>query len=490
MAGDAQIEGSVRDLEQAWKFRLPRRRGHRILIAGCIAISVAVIPAVVIANEHSEDRSRDVARAIDRGHARNVILLVGDGLGDSEITIARNYQVGAAGRLALDRLPLTGAMTTHSVDENDPAEPVYVTESSASATAIATGTKTSNNRVSTSPGTDQDVPTILEAAKAAGLRTGNVTTAALTDATPAALHAHVSNRNCQGPSDMARCPADKKSAGGPGSIAEQAVEHGTDVLLGGGSARFDQTIPAGEGPYAGQTVRQQAVALGYDVVTDAAGMGAATSSRKVLGLFASGDMAVEMTGDVATEFPGSGPQTCAPNTSRPATEPGLAAMTSKALGLLTTKRRRDGFFLQVEGASIDKQAHSVDPCGQIGETIAFDRAVRVALDYAATNRDTLVIVTGDHGSAAQIISTEALGPPGQAPGLISNLITHDGATMTVSYATNNTPVVAGPPPPFPLQDHSGTQIRVAARGPQAANVVGVIDNTELFDIMERALRLE
>lgn len=455
----------------------------------CIAVGIAAVPTVVLATQHSGDKSKDVARAIDGGHARNVILLIGDGMGDSEITIGRNYEVGADGRLALDTLPLTGAMTTHSVQESDPTKPNYMTESSASATAFATGKKTSNPRVSTTAKTDKDLPTILEAAKKAGLRTGNVSTASLTDATPAAQHAHVANRNCHGPADMTPCPADKKSVGGPGSIAEQAVEHGTDVLLGGGAARFDQTIPAGEGPYAGQTVRQQAVANGYEIVTSSADLATAPSDKKVLGLFARSDLAYERIGEVAALYPGSGPQRCKPNPNRPATEPDLATMTTKAIELLTAKRRSRGFFLQVEGASIDKAAHIVDPCGQIGETIAFDRAVKAALKFQKANRDTLVIVTGDHGSAAQIVDANAPVAPGHAAGLISTLITNDGAEMTVSYATNNIPVAAGPPPPVPLQGHSGQQIRVAASGPQAANVVGVIDNTDVFDIIDRALRL-
>ena len=66
------------------------------------------------------------------------------------------------------------------------------------------------------------------------------------------LDSHVNARGCQGPADMAACPKDKKSAGGPGSIAEQTVDHRVDVILGGGKGRFDQTIDGG--PYAGKTV--------------------------------------------------------------------------------------------------------------------------------------------------------------------------------------------------------------------------------------------
>jgi len=133
------------------------------------------------------DRTEVVRQAISGGTARNIILFIGDGMGDSEITLARNYALGAAGRLALDTLPLTGAYTTYSVEENDPPLPNYVPDSAATGTAWATGSKTSNGRISTTAGTDRDLPTILEIAQQRGMRTGNITTAELTDATPAVL---------------------------------------------------------------------------------------------------------------------------------------------------------------------------------------------------------------------------------------------------------------------------------------------------------------
>ncbi len=85
-----------------------------------------------------------------------------------------------------------------------------------------------------------------------------MTTAELTDATPAALAAHVAARTCQGPADMAQCPQDRTSAGGPGSIAEQEIAHGVDVLLGGGYRRFDQ--PTDGGPVVLQTPSRTAIA--------------------------------------------------------------------------------------------------------------------------------------------------------------------------------------------------------------------------------------
>jgi alkaline phosphatase/streptomycin-6-phosphatase len=143
---------------------------------------------------------------------------------------------------------------------------------------------------------------------------------------------------------MATCPQDLKSVGGPGSIAEQAVDHGVDVLLGGGRQRFDQVIPAGE-PNAGQTVRQLAEAAGYGVVTDRAGLLAAPSGQKLLGLFTTGNMSLDWRGLPATNPP-AGPGRCEEGL-RPSTEPRLAEMTQKALELLSvrTRGRQKGFFL-------------------------------------------------------------------------------------------------------------------------------------------------
>jgi alkaline phosphatase/streptomycin-6-phosphatase len=117
--------------------------------------------------------------------ARSVILLIGDGMDDSEITIARNYELGVDGRLVMDTFPFTGAVTTYVVEEDNSSVPNYVPDSAASGTAWSTGEKTSNGRISTTPSTDKDLKTLLEIAQDNGLSTGIVTTAELTDATPA-----------------------------------------------------------------------------------------------------------------------------------------------------------------------------------------------------------------------------------------------------------------------------------------------------------------
>jgi alkaline phosphatase len=445
------------------------------LVATCAAGAlVADLLRPVIFHAQDGDRTGTLREALAGGPARNILLFIGDGMGDSEITAARNYAVGASGRLAMDTLPLTGQYTTYAVQEIDPTLPDYVTDSAASGTGWATGHKTSNGRISTTARTDQNLKTILEIAKERGMRTGDVTTAELTDATPAVLAAHVASRTCQGPTDMTACPQDRKSAGGPGSIAEQLIAHEIDVLMGGGAARFEQ-----QQTEEGRLPIQDALKRGYRVIGGAAGLPLATPGRKLLGLFAAGNMTTEWSGEEALPYPGNSakPQVCRQD-HRPSGEPSLAEMTAKAIELLE-RPAGPGFFLQVEGASIDKQDHAADPCGQIGETIAFDRAIRIGMDFAHAHPDTLLVVTADHGHTSQIvpIPTDSDHPMG----LVSVLLTHDQAKMALAYNTNAY---------HRSMEHTGTQVRIAAMGPQAANVVGVSDQTDLFRLMLRAMPRE
>ncbi|MEU1707527.1 alkaline phosphatase [Streptomyces sp. NPDC005706] len=451
-------------------------RATRRRLTVATALVTATTAAVAITSAAGASGGKEQARnAIQGGKAKNVILLIGDGMGDSEITLARDYTVGANGRLNMDRFPLTGAYTTYAVHAD--GTPDYVTDSAASGTGWATGVKTVNGRISKTPGTDKPVKTLLELAQKNGYATGDVTTAELTDATPAVLASHATDRSCQGPADMAKCPADTIAAGGPGSIAEQEVNHKVDVLFGGGRQRFDQAVT--DGRYKGLTVTQQARKLGYQVVTDNASMKAAKSGKPVLGLFAPGNVATEWTGKAAA-VGGTDPQRCVTsNPNRPATTPSLAGSATKAIELLEAKQRakhsEQGFFLQIEGASIDKQDHAADPCGQIGETAAFDRAVKVARAYAAKHPDTLVVTTADHGHTSQIVPLEAT-----PPGLSSTLVTDEGQQLKVNYSTNT---------PGQSQEHTGTEVRIAAQGPLAYRVLGVTNQTDLFTTVREALRL-
>ncbi|MGY4643820.1 alkaline phosphatase [Cellulomonas sp. URHB0016] len=424
------------------------------------------------------DQTSAVRDAIKGGPARNVILFIGDGMGDSEITLARNYQYGAAGRFpGIDALPLTGQYTTYALDKVD-GKPDYVTDSAASGSGWATGTKTYNGAISVDVhGTPQR--TLLEIARANGLRTGDVSTAELQDATPAVQVAHVTDRSCYAPTvTTAKCPTNALQNGGPGSITEQLISARADVTLGGGATSFGEQAVAGA--WAGKSLLEQAKDRGYQVVTDAAGLDAvaqADQGAPLLGLFAPGNLPVRWVGPPATHTGGTeAPVTCTPNPAYTATTPTLTAMTTKAISLLTAGKGRKGFFLQVEGASIDKRDHAADPCGQIGETVDLDEAVQAALDFATKDGHTLVVVTADHGHSSQIVYPNTL-----TPGLTRTLLTADGKPMTVAYGTADT---GG------SQDHTGTQVRIAAYGPRAANVVGLTDQTDLFFTIRDALRLD
>lgn len=424
----------------------------------------------------SGDMSKTYGDLLAAREVRNVILLIGDGMGDSEITIARNYAEGAGGYFkGIDALPMTGQYTHYSLDR-ETGKPNYVTDSAASATAWASGVKSYNGAI----GVDiagKPHKTLLQRAKATGLATGNVSTAEIQDATPAAQIAHVSMRKCYTPTvTSVTCPQDALENGGRGSITEQLLDTRADLVLGGGAASFADAAKAGK--WEGKTLEQQAVARGYRIVRNAAELDAVTRAddrQPLIGLFAPGNMPVRWTGPRAS-FHGNIDKpavTCQPNAERTAAVPTLAAMTRKAIALL--KDRPKGFFLQVEGASIDKQDHAANPCGQIGETVDLDEAVQVALEFAKADKHTLVIVTADHAHTSQIVGNGT-----SAPGLTAALNTREGAVMTVNYGTAETG----------SQGHTGTQLRIAAYGPRSANVLGLLDQTDLHYIIRDALKLD
>ena len=472
------------------KLSLPRPPARAVVVAlaatglafsaGVAVAGPATTPAQLAqhggATRIDGDQTKKVRKAVEGGTAKNVILLIGDGMGDSEITSARNYQFGADGRFpGIDALPLTGQYTTFALDQ-ETGRPNYVTDSAASGSGWATGTKTYSGAISVDVKGKKQV-TLLELAKQRGLKTGNITTSEIQDATPAVEASHVTSRSCYGPVATSKtCPTNALENGGDGSITEQMLATRADVTMGGGEATFAETATAG--PYKGLTLAQQAQARGYQVVrTDAqmAAISKADQTKPVLGLFADGNLPVQWAGPAATKDGATkDPERCKPNPDLPATQPQLAAMTAKSISLL--KNAKKGFFLQVEGASIDKQDHAANACGQIGEVLAFDAAVKVALQYAKDQGDTSVFVTADHGHTSQIVYDGET-----TPGLTVRLETNEKAPMTISYGT----AAEGS-----SQEHTGTQVRIAGYGPQAANVVGLTDQTDLHFTIARALKLK
>src|SRR3954452_8201033 len=161
-----------------------------------IAIGAVVVLGMgaQIAFGGDADQTDQIRSQLHGGKARNVIFFLGDGMGTQEITAARYYQYGAAGRMNVDRLPFTGSQTTWSVKPAAaaPYRPDYDPDSAATGTMWATGQKTIDERISQGPSAAENVPgttldTVLERAQGVGMRTGNVSTAEITDATPAVL---------------------------------------------------------------------------------------------------------------------------------------------------------------------------------------------------------------------------------------------------------------------------------------------------------------
>jgi alkaline phosphatase/streptomycin-6-phosphatase len=468
-------------------------KGKRLTAAFAAALAVIAVGATTalatgaFSHHHQSRTEQAFSRALHDRDPKNVIFLLGDGMGTQEITAARYYQ-GVHSELNVDRMPFTGFDTTWSVEPaaSAPYLPDYDPDSASTGTAWATGQKTLDERISQGPSSGITVPganlkTVLEIAQKNGMKVGDVSTAEITDATPAVLASHVSQRGCQGPKDTKTlCPLETKSAGGLGSIAEQEVDHKIDVLLGGGRSRFEQAIEGG--PYNGQNVIQQAQALGYRYVTDADGLSTVSNNKKpVLGLFNSGNMSLEWTGPSASTGKGNTPEACKEG-QRPANEPSLAAMTRQAIGLLSENNKK-GFFLQVEGASIDKQDHATNACGQIGETVAFDRAIGVALDYQEDHPNTLVVVTADHSHTSQIVGEDSTGS-GLPTGYSTNLLTKDGQTLSLTYGTAGYGGPgAGPVAAPPSQQHTGAVVPVWAAGPGGLEVLGTNDHTDLFSTL-------
>jgi alkaline phosphatase len=327
--------------------------------------------------------------------ARNIIFLLGDGMGIAHRTAARIVSRGlhngkANGRLAMDTLDATGMVMTPSLN-------AAITDSSPGMAAYSTGQKNANNQAGVLPDNTSDpfdnprieyVGEILRRTRGAGFNVGIVTTADLTDSTPTANAVHSSDRYAG--SGIADRYLDERST------------NGVTVLLGGGGKNF---LPKADGGERTDTRKLAAdfEAAGYARVSTGTDVMRALELPKppaqILGLFNASHM------PVAFDKVGAGKYSN--ELARPANAPYrdtpmLEDMARLAIKSLSAHSPR-GFYLMIEGASIDKRAHAVDAERMIWDVIEFDRAVQVALDFAnRTNsdrdpaNDTLVIVTGDH----------------------------------------------------------------------------------------------
>ncbi|PKW26609.1 alkaline phosphatase [Phycicoccus duodecadis] len=493
------------------------RIGTKTTGAALAAVAVVAGAATAVATPTPS------AEASNQGRVKNVIYLLGDGMGRTHVDAARLRYAGANGRLAMETMPVVGQNATYSVEKNSgqPGEPDfrpnYVTDSASAATAWASGVKTYNAAL----GVDAKgtvAPTVMELAKNAGYATGNVSTAEITDATPAGQMSHALARGCQGPTYSAAACQDLVITGSalPTSdvrvtpIADQIARNGTaDVILGGGLSRFDAAD------------EQALTSQGYAVLGSPATQTVATradlqgaSGQKVFGLFNKGNLTIEK---YKRENPASAQ----------AAEPSLPEMATKAIDLLKDRSAKgNGFYLQVEGALIDKRSHANDAAQTLEETKAFDDAVKVALDFAKKDGHTLVIVTADHECAGFNIiekgtftNAEAAAPPTnndsgnpannsttlrttgnvKDPARSAGPINGSGAGNVKNFApatfrTADDPagVQDGSPEAslwltYLSGNHTGADVPIFGYGPSSEKVSGEIDNTDLFDIVGGAL---
>ena len=311
------------------------------------------------------------AGAAEQPKVKNVILLVADGCSSEQYTLARWF-LGKP--LPTDGI-LVGAVKTYVSDS-------VVTDSAPSASAYATGVRTSSKGISVGPGpkTLSSVPappaelqyrplaTVLEGAKLQGKATGIVVTCRVTHATPAAFMAHSPLRTLEE------------------DIMEQAVYQGVDLVFGGGRKYLLPKTADGVRTD-GENLLDTLKARGYRIVgtrDELAGL----KPGRVFGMFAKDNMSAEI------DRPRSAPK-----------EPTLEEMTRKAIELLS--QRPEGFFLMVEGSQVDWACHANDPAHLMSDLLMYEKAVQAALDFAAKDGNTLVIALSDHNTGGMSIGNSS-----------------------------------------------------------------------------------
>lgn len=442
--------------------------------------------------------------------AKNVIFFLGDGMGITTMTASRIYKVGEDGELTMDTLPETAFVHTYSNDGQ-------VTDSAPSMAAYMTGVKMNNEVISMSPETqatdaagkpyhvnfDSTCPatgngtpatTLLEIMKAGDYATGVVSTARITHATPAATYSHVCHRDAENTIAAALVP------GGAGYNAKLA--DGIDVILGGGSSYFTPKEAGG--------LRNDKRDLVAELKTARYGFAAnkaefdklpVDGTTRIAGLFTKSHMAYDLDRDATKE-------------------PSLAEMTSKSIDALVARRKK-GFFLMVEGGRIDHALHATNARRALQDTVAFDDAVKVALDKMKRVdpdlKNTLIVVTADHdhtlqmnGYAQRTGKTEA-GKPGVL-GLVKNYVDGasskdvDGNPYTIlgfgngprrlatrgaidSTALESADYLQEAVVPLATETHGGGDVFLGAQGQGAENFSGSLTNNEVFGLIRKATGL-
>jgi alkaline phosphatase len=441
------------------------------------------------------------------GEAKNVIFFLGDGMGPTTITAARIYQYKEEGLLNFERLERTARIKTYSND-------AQTTDSAPSMSAYMTGYKMNNdvlsmstNTIAVAPGMDanhnlgidhcvagngQPVPTILELAKAKGKAVGSITTTELTHATPAATYAHSCHRDAQYQIAAQAVPA--------GAGYNTALGDGVDVLMGGGRNHFTPydalTNPKGRAD--GRNLLSEAAAAGYTVAGTKAEMAAAPNGKKFIGLYSSkSHLEYELD------------RTAVPPRGEGAVQPSLAEMTGKAIDILS--QNKNGYFLMVEGGRIDHALHGTNAKRALVDTIAFDDAVKAAIDKIKLTdpglSNTLIVVTADHDHT---MTFNGYGKRGN-PILDITRGYKDGQPLKDADGNTYTTLVFGNGPNRPnlrtnldsaavladnyqqesgvrlaRETHGGGDVKLLASGAGAGLFKGTLDNTKVFALLKSA----
>ncbi len=366
----------------------------------------------------------DKPASLQTSRVKNVILFIGDGMGENHRMAATWLSQGQDGLLEMDAMPFQGlAMTDTAFGQ--------VTDSAAAATSLATGVKTANNRIGINT-SGEPLITILDQARELGMATGLVTTVQMAHATPAAFASHVQSRD-----DMIE-------------ISAQMMAAGINILFGGGENNF---LPESlEGCYTEPGVRKdgrnlidEAIENGYEYVCTAEEFFALDplTTTHLLGLFADEELL------------------------RPY-QPSLSDMTEMAISILS--QDPDGFFLMVEGGQIDWASHGWNAADAMGDTIGLDEAVMVAKDFAMGEANTLIIVTADHETGGMKLR---LLPEGLTGGR-DEFVMPDEAVFKTWWSTSS---------------HTDADVPTNAQGPGAELLVGIFENTHIYEVMRAALWL-
>ncbi len=362
-------------------------------LGSTVAVEETIPPPVVSVSKPILEDSD-----LSLGKIRNVILIIGDGMGPQQLGMLFAYAHLAPGSTVPDRTPAIELMTRQGAVALVRTEPygAVVVDSAAAATQLASGEMAGSEMIGANY-LGESVPTVLEIAKQMGKSTGLVSDTRITHATPAAFAAHRPHRSMEN------------------EIASDMLENQVDVLMSGGLRHWVPQIVNDKGSPAYLAVVQMIGGLfepsskrkdnrnllvearqNYRLVFDRTAL-AEVKEGRVLGLFANSAM-----DDAIAER----------NTldSEDRTQPTLAEMTGKALEVLS--QNPEGFFLMVEGGQIDWCGHNNDAGCMLQELLQLDDAVRIAFQWARERDDTLVLVTADHETGSFGFSYSGTSLPG------------------------------------------------------------------------------